>query len=90
MLQSGQNNIEQRLIWWIVVCYFSHILQSFQYTALGELDQARAALDYEWLLYVPSMYCFALYDAYTNIVETNRLYDKEQADYLSKVSIFRF
>lgn len=72
------------LIGWIVVCYLSHGLQAIQYTALGQFEQAKAILNYEWLLYIPSMYGFALYDAYTNIVETNRLYDREQADYLTK------
>ena len=72
------------LIWWVATCYLSHILQAFQFTALGQFEQAKAILNFEWLLYIPSMYGFALYDAYVNIVETNRLYDREQADYLTR------
>jgi len=72
------------LIWWIVICYLSHVLQAIQYTALGEFEYAKGVLNIEWFLYLPSIYGYALYDTYANIVETNRLYDREQADYLSK------
>ena len=72
------------LISWIVVCYFSHVLQGVQYTALGQYEQAKAVINVEWLLFLPSIIGGAVYDAYANIVETNRLYDREQADYLTK------
>lgn len=70
------------LIWWIAVCYFSHILQSIQYTALGLFDEAKAVLDPQWLIYMPSILGFALYDVYVNTVEYNRLFEQEQAKML--------
>ncbi len=72
------------LIWWIVISYMSHLLQALQYTALGNLEQATAILDLEWFLYLPSIMGFAVYDAYVNTIEYNRLFDMEQAAYLSK------
>jgi len=72
------------LVWWIAICYFSHVLQAIQYTALGEFEQAKEIINIQWFIDLPSIYGYALYDAYANIVETNRLYDREQADYLTK------
>lgn len=70
------------LIWWVAVCYHSHILQSVQYTALGLHDEAKAVLDPQWLIYMPSIMGFALYDVYVNTVEYSRLFDQEQAKML--------
>jgi len=70
------------LIWWIAMAYQSHLLQSVQYSALGLFDEATAVLNIEWILYMPSLMGFAIYDAYANTVEYNRLFDREQADYL--------
>lgn len=72
------------LIWWIAVCYFSHVLQSIQFTALGLFDEAKAVLDPQWLIYMPSILGFALYDVYVNTVEYNRLFEQEQARMLEK------
>ncbi|SMD05233.1 hypothetical protein [Sporomusa malonica] len=72
------------LIWWIVMAYFSHLLQAAQYTALGLFEQATTVLDLEWVLYLPSIMGFAIYDVYVNTVEYNRLFDREQADYLTR------
>lgn len=72
------------LIWWIAGCYFSNILQSIQFTALGLFDEAKAVLDPQWLIYLPSIFGFALYDVYVNTVEYNRLFEQEQAKMLEK------
>ncbi len=72
------------LIWWIAVCYFSNVLQAVQYTALGLYDQAKAVLAPQWFIYMPSIMGFAVYDAYVNTVEYNRLFEKEQANMLEK------
>ncbi|MBP2642477.1 MAG: hypothetical protein H6Q67_364 [Firmicutes bacterium] len=71
------------LIWWIAMAYYSHLLQAFQYTALGLFAEATAVLNLEWVLYMPSLMGFAIYDVYVNTVEYNRLFDREQAAYLT-------
>jgi len=67
------------IIWWIAIAYFSFLFQSSQYSALGLFEQAKTIVDPEWLMYLPSIYGFAAYDAYVNTVEYNRLFEKEQA-----------
>jgi hypothetical protein len=70
--------------WWIVVCYYSKLLPSFHYTFLGDFEQAKSVLDMQWFLNIPSIYFFAMYDAYVNTVENNKLFDWEQAKFLKR------
>ncbi|QDR82912.1 hypothetical protein [Sporomusa termitida] len=72
------------IIWWIAIAYYSFLFQSTQYSALGLFEQAKAIVDPEWLMYLPSIYGFAIYDAYVNTVEYNRLFEKEQAAFFKK------
>lgn len=70
--------------WWITICYFSGFLPAFHYTFLGDFQQAKSILDMQWFLNIPSVYFFGMYDAYTNTVENNKLFDWEQSKYLRK------
>jgi hypothetical protein len=72
------------LSWWIAIVYYSKLLPSIHYTLLGDFSQAKAAVNPHWLLNVPSIYMFAVYDAYVNTVEFNNLYDWEQSKFLRK------
>lgn len=69
------------IIWWMVIAYFSFLFQSVQYTALGLFEEAKAIVDPEWLIFLPSIYGYAIYDVYVNTVEFNRLFKKEQASF---------
>lgn len=70
------------LIWWISVCFMSNLLPSIHYTMTGGFAIAKAVVDMEWLLFLPSMYVFAIYDSYVNCVEYNKLIEIEQARFL--------
>ena len=72
------------LIWWIVVAYFSSLLPAIHFTMMGQFDYAKAVANPQWLLDIPSLYFFAIYDAFTNTVESNKLFDWEQAKFLKK------
>ena len=72
------------IVWWTVICYFSKLLPSLHYTILGDFDQAKAVLNMQWLLNIPSILLFSMYDAYTNTVENNKLFDWEQSKFLKK------
>lgn len=69
-------------VWWIVISYFSHLLQGIHFTALGDFSRAIAILDGKWLMFMPSIYVFSIYDAYVHAVEQNNLFEKEQAGFL--------
>ncbi len=65
--------------WWIVVVYQSKLLPAIHFTALGQFELAKEALDKQWVLNVPSIFLFGVYDAYVHIVEGNKLFEWEQA-----------
>ncbi|MGE5395985.1 MAG: hypothetical protein ACM3MK_00460 [Chitinophagales bacterium] len=66
----------------IAITYHSHILLAIQYSALGSFGQAISILNPQWLLFVPSLYGFAVYDSYVNTIEYNKLFEQEQARFL--------
>jgi TM2 domain-containing membrane protein YozV len=72
------------MAWTIVFLYFSKLLLAVHFLFLGEIAKSTAVLDKQWLLFMPSMWGFAVYDSYVNTVENNKLFDTEQNDYLTK------
>lgn len=72
------------LSWWIAIVFFSKLLPSIHYTLLGDFEQAKAVVNAHWLLNIPSVYMFAIYDAYINTVEFNNLFDWEQSKFLRR------
>lgn len=62
----------------------SHGLQAIMNSILGDFDQAKAILDWQWFMNFPSFYGFAAWDAYLKTVELNKLFNIEQARYFKK------
>ncbi len=67
---------------WIAITYYSHLLLGVQYTLTGHFYQTIVTLKPDWLLFMPSLYMFTVYDCYQNNVEYNKLFDSEQAQFL--------
>lgn len=72
------------IAWWIIICYNSNFLPAFQYTLLGDFIKSKAMLNMQWLLNIPSVYFFAMYDAYVNTVSNNMLFEWEQVKFLKR------
>lgn len=70
------------LAWWIFVCYKAHAVRVFLYSFLGDFSATNVIVDWQWFLFLPSMYVFAIYHAYTSVNENNVLFDVEQMRYL--------
>jgi hypothetical protein len=45
--------------------------------------EATSLVEPRWLLFMPSLYGFAIYDSYSNAAEYNKLFDLEQSRYIS-------
>lgn len=71
------------LICFVVSVYESHLGNALLFTMTGHFDMARSVLDFEWLLFLPSIYGLASYDAYVLIKELNKLFKVEQSRFLS-------
>jgi hypothetical protein len=69
------------IIWLVIFYYFSHTLEAISLLFLGKVKEATIVLNPEWLLFLPSIYGFGIYDSYINTVENNKLYKKEQRNY---------
>jgi hypothetical protein len=70
------------LTWWIIISYFSHLLEAVFLTSTGDFNQAISIINMQWLLFMPSLYGFSIYDSYTNTVEYNKLFEIEQEQFL--------
>ncbi|MCM3023542.1 hypothetical protein [Heyndrickxia ginsengihumi] len=72
------------IVWLVVFYYYSHIQEAILLLVLGKVKEATSVLKPEWLLFIPSHYGFAIYDAYINTVENNKLFKKELRGYLTE------
>lgn len=72
------------LSWWIVLIYFSKLLPAIHFSLIGSFHHAKEIVNIHWLLNIPSVYMFAVYDAYVNTVENNKLFDWEQSKFLKQ------
>ncbi|MDR3602056.1 MAG: hypothetical protein P4L49_16470 [Desulfosporosinus sp.] len=72
------------IIWFIVIATLSNLLPAFYYTFLGQFNSAKAIIDPQWFLNVPSVYFYSIYDAYSKTVLLNGLFDWEQSKFLKK------
>ncbi|RIX50097.1 hypothetical protein D3P08_21330 [Paenibacillus nanensis] len=70
------------LAWWIFVCYKAMAIHAWLHSFLGDFGSLPAIVDWQWFLFLPSMFAFAIYQAYTSVNENNILYDIEQIRYL--------
>lgn len=72
------------LVMTVIFVHYSHMIEGIHYLILGDIAKSTSVLNPQWLLYFPSFYFFTIYDAYTNCVENNKLFKKEQSNYLKR------
>jgi len=70
--------------WFIIMAYLSKLLPAIHYTLLGQFELAKSVVDAHWLLNIPCIYFWCMYEAYVNTVENNKIYDWEQSKFLKK------
>jgi hypothetical protein len=68
----------------VAILYFGHIPMGIKYTMIGEFEKAKELMNVQWVLYLPSIYLFIIYDAYSSAVEYNKLFEKEMSKFLRK------
>ncbi|MCL6572135.1 MAG: hypothetical protein K6T88_10690 [Bacillus sp. (in: Bacteria)] len=70
------------IIWSVAFFYFSHVLEAVSLLFIGKIKQATDVLNGEWLLFLPSIYGFSIYNSYVNTVESNKLIENERRNFL--------
>ncbi|MEY8738400.1 hypothetical protein AB9M62_01785 [Bacillales bacterium AN1005] len=66
----------------VIFVGFSHVVAAIHYLMLGNIQESTEILDKQWLLYLPSLYFFNIYETYLNTVENNKLFAAEQKMFL--------
>jgi TM2 domain-containing membrane protein YozV len=72
------------IFFWLICAYYSRIYQVLQFTLMGDFSQAIAVTDPQWLLFIPSIYGYATYEAYSSTVELNKIFEIELREFLQK------
>ncbi len=70
------------MFWWVVTAVKSSFFQCVHLTAMGNFTQAIAVTDPQWLLFLPSIYVYAIHDSYINTIHYNQLHGQEQKQFL--------
>lgn len=70
--------------WLLIIIYFSDVLPGLHATMGGNFERTKQFIDPQWVLFFPSIYGFIAYDAYVNAVEYNKLFERDQAQYLKE------
>ena len=70
--------------WFIYMAYLSKLLPAIHYTLMGQFEHVKSIVGVHWLLNIPCLYFFAIYESYINTVENNKLFDWEQTKFLKK------
>ena len=63
--------------WEIVVNHLGHVNMAIYHTVLGDINKAKAIIDYRWAILYPLFYVFAMLDSYRLCLDINRLADLE-------------
>lgn len=68
--------------WYLVISIKSGMSEAVFYTFVGQFEMARQVVDYQWLLFWPSIHMFNIYEAYSDCVEQNKLFHEAQQYWL--------
>lgn len=69
--------------WVLGICH-SRFPEAVYYTFMSDFTRAVSVLDPEWLLFLPSLYVFSIYDSYVNAVEYNKLFEADLIHFLKR------
>lgn len=72
------------IFFWLISAYYSRLFEVLQFTFMGNFAQALAVTDPQWLLFMPSIYCYAAYEAYSSTVELNKIFEIELREFIQK------
>lgn len=62
------------IIFWVAIAFLSGFYSAIVYTFSGQFSLVKSSLDIQWFLNIPSIWFFAVYEAYTSAIENNKLF----------------
>ncbi|MCS0673349.1 hypothetical protein [Cytobacillus firmus] len=77
-------NLIFSLFWLSVLSYKSKLFEGIYYSFIMDFPMAKAVLDPQWLLFLPSVYVFILYHTYFTNIYSNKFFDLTLSRFLKK------
>ncbi|SDZ25973.1 hypothetical protein SAMN05421736_108143 [Evansella caseinilytica] len=71
------------MLWWWIYLTLSRLHESLLTLSLGNLMESTHLLHPQWLLFMPSVMCGSIYEAYVTAIEHNKLYRISQRQQLT-------
>ncbi|GGE52378.1 hypothetical protein GCM10011391_34060 [Pullulanibacillus camelliae] len=68
----------------VIFVHYSHFIEGIHYILQGNIPKSTAVMDKQWLLYMPSLYLFNIFETYMNVIENNKLFKTEQRLFLKR------
>ncbi|SDZ17053.1 hypothetical protein SAMN05421736_10757 [Evansella caseinilytica] len=69
------------LVCWMVCSYYGNLLPAIHLLLIGNFKESISTLNIQWVLFMPSLYGFSIYESYVLAVEYNKLFKQEQYDF---------
>ncbi len=69
------------MTWTYAIAFQTHLPMLIIFTLTGQTDKIPEIVDYEWLLFLPSVFFFGMFHGYTSVIVHNQLFKEEQAHY---------
>jgi len=60
--------------WFIVISHYSRFHQGLLYLIMGDIDRSNQSFQADWFMFLPSLFCFSAFNAFTDAVESTFLY----------------
>lgn len=68
--------------WGIIIAVKTNLPYILIFTLTGQFERINEVINYEWLLFFPSIYFFSIYDSYSSSIGYNQVFKEEQLYYL--------
>ncbi|WP_248930344.1 hypothetical protein [Paenibacillus hamazuiensis] len=69
---------------WILTCYFSRLPTGLHYTMTGHFAEAIATMPPQWVLFMPSLYGYALFETHMAASQFTKLFKQQQGYFLKE------
>ncbi|MCL6610091.1 MAG: hypothetical protein K6T66_00975 [Peptococcaceae bacterium] len=70
--------------WTVAIIWLARLNDGIICTFTGDFRRAKEVVDYQWVLFFPSIYLYSVWDAYSDAVEANKLFAEAQKNHLRK------
>ncbi|MFC7062547.1 hypothetical protein [Halobacillus seohaensis] len=71
-------------IWVFIVLIYSNVYEGVYYSMTDDIEKSKSIMNPQWILFIPSLHLFAMYDSYRIAVSNNKIFNIEQSTFLKE------